>query len=169
MSSKKIERAKKNKPMAGGVKIQQLCPVAPVPNRRAEFPGDNSWRVAMLVTMVNDAGKKFILLDPEGDPKVLTDDIACWALVVGEDKSVKFQEIIPCVPDEYGGVEPFDADFEEYIGIITPTHSEQDIVDMAVAKAEALGYDTLQDDDSDDDPVPPEDKDEDKDEGNGED
>jgi hypothetical protein len=105
----------KQKPMAGGVRIQALCPA-----RRG-------WRVLLLELDDNDQP----VMRAGGDsPKHSMVDIACWALLVSEDQTNRFQEMLPVVPTTEGTMEPVDPEDPAFIAVITPNEKPEDIDQM---------------------------------------
>ena len=113
MGKNKPQRDKKPKPMAGGVRIQALCPALP------------GWRVLLLELDEDDQPK----MDGD-DHKHSLVDIAFWALIVEEDTTNRYQEMLPCVPTTEGTMEPVDPEDPAFIAVITPNEKGSDIVKM---------------------------------------
>jgi hypothetical protein len=115
------KRNKKPKPMAGGVRIQGLCPAT------------KGWRVLMLE--LDGEGKDLhIVIDDDDQPSYSLVDIACWALITEEDKAARYQDIWPIVPTDEGVMEPVGPEEPGYIGIVSPSESKKDIEQMVADK-----------------------------------
>jgi len=112
--SKRREKKDKPKPMAGGVRIQQMCPAQP------------DWRVLLLE--LDDDGNP--VLTDDGAPDHNLVDIACWALLLDEDDAHRYQEMLPCVPTNEGTLEPVDPEEPGFIAILSPSDSLDDVDKM---------------------------------------
>lgn len=133
-------RDKKPKPMAGGVRIQQLCPAL------------KGWQVLLLEL---DDDNSPIMEKGKVDPNHSLVDIAFWALLVEEDSTNRYQEMLPCVPTTEGTMEPVDPEDPSFIAIITPDEKTSDIAkmveDYVIALPELLKEGTPSDEEGDDD------------------
>jgi len=144
-SKSKNTRNKKSKPVDGGVKIQSMVSV---PTARK-----GSWRVLML--LLDDSEKKERqVVDEEGKAKFFFEDVACFALVVEEDSTKKYQEIWPCIATE-GLVQPVNPSTTNYVGVVPPSYDAEDVAEMIDGLADELDMETIEEsddtDDSDDD------------------
>lgn len=122
--NKRDKQDKKPKPMAGGVRIQQLCPAL------------KGWKVLLLE--LDDDDNPVIKNDDSEFPKYSLVDIAFWALLVEEDQANRYQEMLPCVPTTEGTMEPVDPEDPAFIAIVTPAEKTSDIVKMVEDYVEFL-------------------------------
>lgn len=132
--AKRDKRDKKPKPMAGGVRIQALCPALP------------GWRVLLLEL---DEDDKPVTAPNSVDPKHSLVDVAFWALLVSEDSTNRYQEMLPCVPTTEGTMEPVDPEDPAFIAIITPSEKKEDIAKMVEDYVLELPEMLKEDDDDD--------------------
>jgi len=113
---------KKPKPMAGGVRIQAMCPAL------------KGWRVLLLELDEDDQPT----VDEDDNLKHSLVDIAFWALLVEEDQANRYQEMLPCVPTTEGTMEPVDPEDPAFIAVVTPNEKTSDIAKMVEDYALAL-------------------------------
>lgn len=112
--NKRDKQQKKPKPMAGGIRIQTLCPALP------------GWRVLLLELDEDDNPT----LNDDDDAKYSLVDIAFWALMVEEDQTNRYQETLPCVPTTEGTMDPVDPEDPAFIAVITPSETTTAITKM---------------------------------------
>jgi hypothetical protein len=108
-------RDRKPKPMAGGIRIQGLCPAL------------SGWRVLLLELDEND---KPVMAKGDDIPRYSLVDIAFWALLVEEDEVHRYQEMLPVVPTTEGTMEPVDPEDPAFIAVITPAEKNSVIAKM---------------------------------------
>lgn len=137
MATRTKNKTPRKKPMAGS-RVQQLCPAPP------------NWRVLML--LVDDDEDK-VVVDKGGAPQSFLEDIACWALIVDEDKASRYQQIWPCIAEASGVLEPICPDeTPSYIGLVPPSYDDDQIEDMVRELFDSFGSEVetvVMDDESD--------------------
>jgi hypothetical protein len=118
MGNRRDKKTQKPKPMAGGIRIQQLC------------PAQKDWKVLLLEL---DDDNQPIEVKEKHSAKYFKHnlvDIAFWALLVEEDQHNRYQEMLPCVPTVEGTMEPVDPEDPAFIAVITPAEKNSVIAKM---------------------------------------
>lgn len=137
---------KPSKPIAGGIRIQQLCPV---PDSR------HAWRVLLVEIVELEDGEAAIATADNGDPRYMLVDVACWALLVEETEQARYQDIWACIATDDGVIEPVSPGDDNFLGLVPPSYGKKDIIQMVIDGVDALdlpmvnGMDEEDEDDED--------------------